>query len=315
MKNLEYKLSLGQWDFLFAVPCSVVDKYLNTADFVQIKVLLWALRNKSFSIKEACEELKITPEEFKSAFEFWSRLEVFPSKNKKTENEVKPEGTKQTASPSHISRRKPGGVYIASRIKESPEISMLMKEAEVILGRPISSSDSAVLIMLHDSQGLPVDVILMLLQYAVSIGKGNMRYIETMGINWAISGVDNIEAAENKINNLSKNSLLWRRFEGLIGIEHRSPTPSEEELVVKWYDEWHLGDELIKYAYDICVDTKGKYNIRYMDGILKRWYAKGIFTLEQAKESKNKFKNQRSSSSARSYNIEEFKNYSIFKDE
>ena len=67
MKNLEYKLSLGQWDFLFAVPCSVVDKYLNTADFVQIKVLLWALRNKSFSIKEACEELKITPEEFKSA--------------------------------------------------------------------------------------------------------------------------------------------------------------------------------------------------------------------------------------------------------
>lgn len=315
MKNLEYKLSFGQWDFLFAVPCSVVDKYLNTADFVQIKVLLWVLKNKSFSLKKACDELKITPEEFKSAFEFWSRLEVFPNSNKKAENENKREEIKQAVNKSVISRRKPGGVYIASRVKESPEISMLMKEAEVILGRPISSSDSAVLIMLHDSQGLPADVILMLLQYAVSIGKGNMRYVEAMGINWALSGVDNIQAAENKINNLSKNSLLWKRFEGLIGIEHRNPTPSEEELVVKWYDEWHLGDELIKYSYDICVDSKGKYNIRYMDGILKRWYAKGIFTLEQAKESKNKFKSQKSGSSARSYNIEEFKNYSIFKDE
>ena len=62
--------------------------------------------------------------------------------------------------------------------------------------------------------------------------------------------------------------------------------------------------------------SKGKYNIRYMDGILKRWYAKGnIHFGASEKESKNKFKNQMSSSSARAYNIEEFKNYSIFQDE
>ena len=56
--------------------------------------------------------------------------------------------------------------------------------------------------MLHDTDGLPVGVIIMLMQYAVSVGKGNIKYIEKMAISWANEEIDTVEKAENKIRTL-----------------------------------------------------------------------------------------------------------------
>ena len=309
---MEYKLNLGEWEFIFPVPCSVVDKYLKDAGFVEVKALLWILRNKEVNISKACSDLAVTKEEFSSAFEFWKRLGLFSIKGS-SENAESKKDDKEVKKNMPMRYQRPNSSHIASRIRQSSEIAFLMREAAVILARPISSGDSAVLLMLHDNEGLPSDVILMLLQYAVSIGKCSMRYIQTMGNNWALCGIDSIEKAEKKINDLNSSSIIWKRFEDLIGIERRTPTSSEEEIVLRWYKEWNLGDELIKYAYDICVDTKGKYSIRYMDGILKRWHAKGIVTKQQAKGSRNYFKNRKANEGASSYSVEEYEDYIMSK--
>ncbi len=309
---MEYKLNLGNWEFIFPVPCSVVDKYLKDASFLDVKVLLWVLRNKEINLSKACLDLAITNDEFNSSLEFWKKLGLFSvqgsfnlSENKEDGGEVKKNVP--------IRYQRPSSSYVASRIRQSSEIAFLMREASIILARPISSGDSAILLMLHDNEGLPSDVILMLLQYAVSIGKGSMRYIQTMGSNWALCGIDSIEKAEKKINDLNSSSIIWKRFEDLIGIERRTPTSSEEEIVLKWYKNWGIGDELIKYAYDICVDTKGKYSVRYMDGILKRWHAKGIVTKEQAKGNRNFFNNRKERESASSYTVEQYEDYIMSK--
>lgn len=314
MRALNYKLNLGKWDFIFAVPCSLVDKYINKADLSQIKVLLWLLRNKEIDSSKASKDLKISEVEFEKAIKFWEEAGFFSGESLDPSAEKNIESSRNVRKTSSDRYKKPTRAEVAMRIKESPEMSHLIKEAEVILGRLITVTDQAVLIMLHDNEGLPIDVILMLLQYAVSVGKSNTKYIENMGINWAASGIDSLEKAENKISSLNRNNLLWKRFENLIGIAHRAASSSEDEIVLKWYDEWNLSDELIKLAYEKCIDKIGKYSIKYMDGILKRWYAKGIFTISQVKEERYSYKARKSQKTPESFSVEDLK-YNIFGDE
>jgi len=322
---LEYKLKLGDWSCIFAVPCSVVDKYISTADINQLRILLWVLRNSGREIdaQKACTDLKLTLKDFNKNFLYWYKKGVFSTEASQdleesevkldppeAENVISAEFSKRNSTKYH----RPDNLHVSSRIKESKEISLLMREAETVLGRPISSVDSAILIMLHDNEGLPVDVILMLIQYSTSIGKFNLRYIEQVGMSWAAAGIDSISKAETKIKSLNHTSSLWKRFQALVGLEIRACTSYEEKIITKWYDDWKLDDELIKYAYEICVDSKGKYAIRYIDGILKKWYAQKINTVHQAKSFQETYKCQKSDFKAMevSYNIEEYEKYSIF---
>ncbi len=321
---MNYNLDLGEWGGVFAVPNSVVDKQISKLSFDQLKVLLWVLRNSSgkIEVEKACNELEITREKFDEVFIYWKDRGVFSNKNSGIEFNEKDNIDTPPVSPvskkplemnlKKVYFRNPDSSYVASRIGQSTEISFLMNEAQNMLGRPISSSDCSVLLMLHDSEGLPVNVILMLIQYAVSIGKAGLRYIQATGINWAKSGIDSVEKAESKIQSLNHVNILWNQFQNLIGLEKRLPTSYEEEILIKWYDNWKLPNDLIKYAYEICVDSKGKYAIRYMDGILKKWYAQNVCTMEQAKKVQSVHRTKRAQIKETSYDMEWYENYDIF---
>lgn len=321
-----YNINLGKWNSVFAVPSEFVDKYIVPSNEAQIKVFLWMLRHggEKLGLSEMADSLKLTQEEVKKSVIYWQERDLI-SESEYEENS----GFKETCNSSvskniclnespkkETSRyQRPNSFSIASRIESSTDIHFLMQEAQVILGRPISNGDSAALLMLHDNDGLPIDVIIMLLQYAVSIGKANIKYIEKTGINWASEGIDDLERAEKKIQSLNQANIAWKRFENIIGIYHRSPSAREEEAVSRWFDEWNYSDELIKEAYDRCVNANGKYVLKYMDSIVKRWRNQGIVTLEQALMENSARKGKKSFSkedNKASYSIDEYENYNIF---
>lgn len=326
-RKVIYSLNMGIWNSIFAVPSEIVDKYINESGEAEIKVLLYLLRmgNKKLEVCELSKALNFSEEKISRALDLWVRRDIIKCadefEHKVSCDEVLP-NTDVKATP-ELSRKnlqryqKPDNLYISNRIKTSKDINFLMQEAQVILGRPLSNGDLGSLIVLHDNEGLPVDVIIMLLQYAVGIGKLGMRYIEKMGISWAQQGIDNLEKAEKKITDLNTISLNWKKFESIIGIDHRAPTAREEEAVMRWINDWNYTDELIKEAYDRCVNANGKYILKYMDSIIKRWHTQGIFTIEQAlmENNKNRFKNRTNKGENKpSYNIADYENYSIFDD-
>ena len=51
-----------------------------------------------------------------------------------------------------------------------------------------------------------------------------------------------------------------------------------------WVKKWKFSDDVLKYAYDKCIEAIGKYQIKYVNSILERWNRSGIKTLEQAKK-------------------------------
>lgn len=55
------------------------------------------------------------------------------------------------------------------------------------------------LLYLYDTAGLPAEVILMVIEYAVGAGKYHMRYIEKVALDWADRGIDTIDKAEQHL--------------------------------------------------------------------------------------------------------------------
>ncbi len=212
---------------------------------------------------------------------------------------------------------RPDPAYIAERMNSDPEIAALLNEAQYIFGRPVSHNENAGILMMHDNDGLPVEVILMLLTYGIENKKG-MRYIEAMGKSWANEGILTPEQADEKIRKLDESRDSWRKVQSILGLEFRSPSASEEEMYSTWIRVWKFSDEMIKEAYDRCINAIGKYRASYVNSILMRWHQSNIKTIEQAKaDQKSKAKKKKDSggsSGNSSFDIDDLDDLAMFDD-
>lgn len=336
---MSFSIDLGCWNSVFVVPCDVVDKHIKLAGSAQLKVLLWILRHsgENFTVDDLGVSLSMNKADVNDAMQYWIETKIITENNgiiepakdnlktvdlKCNNNENRNlqgsilKDNKRFMSRSVSRPQKPDSEFLAKRISESEEIAFLMQEAQVILGKPISTGDSATLLMLHDTDGLPVDVIIMLLQYAVSVGKGHMRYIEKVGIRWADEGIDSLEKAEKKIRYLSDMKKAWSIVEKITGIEHHSPTLNEKKFADKWVNEWNFTDDMIREAYERCVDNTGRFTFKYTDKILERWLKMNIKNIKEANEEKNASKRSKlkQENNKPSYDIEAYEKRNIFGD-
>lgn len=201
--------------------------------------------------------------------------------------------------------QKPDYVFTSQRLAVDEELKILVGEAQTALGKVLSNSDIATLLMLKDTCGLPLDVIIMLIQYCISIDKGNMRAIEKIGIGWADEGIDTLEAADDKIRRVKQMNKNFSIVSSAFGLKNvGSPTKKQLEYSEKWVGEWKFSPEMLREAYERCVDSKGAMKFSYIDGILKRWNSNGIKNkkeLEKFESSPDK----KNSTRKTSYNIDE----------
>lgn len=212
---------------------------------------------------------------------------------------------KQTNFVSVTRLQKPDYVFTAQRLAVDEELGFLVNEVQTVLGKTLSNSDISTLLMLKDTCGLPLDVILMLVNYCLSINKGNMRTIEKIGISWADDGIDCVEAADNKIRRIKQSSMNFSTVSSAFGMTNiGSPTKKQLEYSDKWVGEWRFSSDMLREAYERCVDTKSTLNFRYIDGILKRWYSNSIKNLNDL-QSFEKSASKTSDKRKASYDIDE----------
>lgn len=330
---MSYKINLGAWGSVFAVPSTLVDSHLKIATESQLKVLLYILRNSDAdnSVDSISKAVCVHPEEVKNAVNFWIERGLVAStsdsltytQDNNSEDraiecvKVDDEPVKK---PRQLSRpQKPDHRFVAKRLDESKELSQFMDEVQLALANPISDADTATLIMLHDTDGLPCDVLMLLINYCVSIGKGNMRAIERMGTQWGAEGIYTLQLAEEKIIRLSQSENAWSRVSKLFGLKNiGSPTKAQLNFADTWCNEWKFSDDMLLEAYERCVNTKGEYNIKYINAILSKWNSSSIYNLDDLKkadESNSKSKKIKGKSEVEhkaSYNIDDFDNNSLF---
>lgn len=305
---MSIKINLGAWSSVFAVPSKIVDEGLKFSDGVKLKVLLYVLRNsdKEFDDKDISNGTGVNVTDIPEALDYWVSLGILSKVNDaytlpestKTDNSNKEniekiatnnnselenkhsEKEEKTEPKQHFTvtrPQKPDYVFTSQRLAVDEELALLVNEAQSVFGKTLANSDISTLLMLKDTCGLPLDVILMLIQYCISIGKGNMRTVEKIGIGWADDGIYTLEAADNKIRQIKQTSKNFAVVSSAFGLSNAgTPTKKQLEYGDKWVGEWKFSPEMLREAYERCVDTKGMMNFKYIDGILKRWNANGI---------------------------------------
>ena len=79
---MEYRLHMGPWNSVFAVPTALVDRYLKLAGKEQLQVLLWMLRHggEAFSPEALAQELTLDQDAVLDALDYWQQEGLLASR-------------------------------------------------------------------------------------------------------------------------------------------------------------------------------------------------------------------------------------------
>lgn len=310
----------------FSVPAEVADRHLKLAGAAQLKVLLWLLRHAAEkpSSEDIAKALNMQHADVCDAMQYWIENGIVTQDGQAP---VEPE-IPSYASPERVVvaeqlveqavSAKPTAEQIVKRTKESPEIHFMLNEAQHKLGRTIGYDSQATLLMICDSYGLPVEVLLMLIEYCVSIGKGSISYIAKAAKSWSDREIDSLEKADEQIRILRRCEGLWKQLCEMTGISTPRPTSAQSAYLRQWSNEFGFDIEMIYLAYEEMANHTDKISFPYMNKVLANWHEAGIKTPEKLEKSKAQPKaeqkpvrKKKQTGYEASYDIEEFNRRSL----
>ncbi len=264
----------------FAFPNDVADKYLKLCKGEHLKVLIYILRNGS---DKSCEEIAVDTDvsvyDVKESILFWADTGILVCNN----------NTKEAEKNIAITRSlKPSREDVTKRGLEDPKLQYLLSQAQMIFGRNLKGNEMSTFCWLYDDLGLDASVILYIVQYAQQKNKANIRFIESLATDWYDKGVETILDAEEQVRLIALTEQAWNVICKVFGIEKRKPSKKESEWSYKWLAEWHISLEMLKHAYDICVDSKSKFSFAYVAKIIESWHNKGYKKPEDIPDGKPK---------------------------
>lgn len=282
---------------IFPVPDVLVDENIRLASVVQLKVMLYLLRHSKQSVtkEDISQALCLDVCDVADAMIFWEErglltrdienakqipqsqpVQLTQVHIEKAETTDSKKEKKQEKVVSDIPCSRPSHEQIAARCKESEELVHLFREAQQTLGKTVGYEGQSTLIMMHDTYGLPVEVILMAIEYAVSKNKTGFAYISKIGKAWSENEIDTIEAAEQYILEHNEVNDVWNKLRSLTQISNIYPTEKQHRYLNCWVKEYGYDVNIIYQAYEESVNNTGKFNMPYMDKIIRTWHGYGV---------------------------------------
>lgn len=262
------------------LPARVADEFLS-ADADSLRVLLWASRHHLAFDPAACgAALGLPPAVCTACIQTWVDRGV-----------LRPPAQKQPAVPAAAPARPAGrpmpvkplvGEVLAYQ-QAHPDFSSFVGEVSARLGKPVGHADTATLLYLLDTVGLPPEVILTEVMYAVSQGRGNMRYIEKIALDWADKELTTLAAVDEHIRYLERCRKAAVRVQTVLALDHPL-TAAQAQQAELWLGGWQVREDMLRRAAQMTVDKKGQLNLSYLGGILARWHDEGIDTPEKIPE-------------------------------
>lgn len=171
---------------------------------------------------------------------------------------------------------------VAKAITENSILSEIFVVAQSMLGKPLSTQDTITLYSFYDWLGFQPEIILLLLDHCVSMGKTNMNYIEKVALSWHEQGLFTAEAVTAHLEKVQSQKTFMYAVRKILGILDRNPTASEESYINSWCEKYNMSEEMVALAYDRCILQTQKLSLPYMDKIMQSWHSQGIHTVEAA---------------------------------
>ncbi len=308
---MKYSLNAGEWNSVFAVPTSVVDKYIKLAGAGSLKLLLYLMRHggKSFEASTLKDALGFRKDgELEDAAGFWvqrgilkveegvltATAEEAPVQQMLPEMEeiAKPEAaaTGSTKKATETSAAFYTAADIADRINSDKGVAYLFSEAQKLYGRLLKQPESRTILMLVDHYGLPAEVSAMLLKYCFKIQKTSTGYIQSVAQTWSDDGIRTATEADAQLSKLEHRFAAEEKLREAMQLTTKF-SPKQQNFIKTWIEEWEFSVDMIMHAYDLTLDNTGGMNFSYTNKILDNWRAANIRTREAAEQERISRKN------------------------
>lgn len=206
------------------VPNRFIDEYLAEANDAQIKVYLYLLRAMEAGIdtdiSDMADRFNYTEKDIIRALRFWEkqhllsieytsekdiagiRFEAFPNSATHTKASIVPLKIEKNepVNDSSTAPEKPNySLDQLSEFKRDKKIQQLLFVAEQYIKHPLKPDDIRTIFYLIDSLHFSNELVDYLIASCVDRGKKNFAYIEKVGIDWAICGVNSVKMAESSL--------------------------------------------------------------------------------------------------------------------
>lgn len=293
---MKYSVNFENMGAASAVPAAVVDQHLRLCGVLQLKVLLLLLRQgRAMSDQEIAAFLR--QDRRTSGMRRSTGRTAACSGPRGTGNMPRPQsgtGGSGCCPSREMAREEPRRTVIAAdsrrftraecaelAARDNTLISLLHKAQEII-GSTLTSMDMQCLTALYAYYGLSPEFILTVMGYCKSIDKLSMRYVEKTAASWQEKGIDTVPGAERYIDYLSRRHSNEGQVRAAFGINDRSLTTREKEMIASWYGELGYGIDVIRLAYERAVENTGKLSFAYINKVLQNWHREGVRTAADA---------------------------------
>lgn len=276
-----------------------LDIYMPTAPGDYVKVYLLGFRyaleskeGKRFTTHSLALNVGLTPQQVMDAWQYWQSkgiLRLTPTSDpenpdieflslktlhlKHTPDQPIALETGEEAAPAYTAT--------ATDLVEAHERKAyrdFFKSIDRLLQRPLVPNEELQILEWLQHYKIDRDVVLLAFQFAVKQKEvRSVNYVAGIVRNWHDQGLTTTESVQQF---LDSQQLHYKQYDTIfkyLGFHGRLPTEAEIKFMDKWLDRYHFSMEMILKACALTAGT-AKPSIKYINGILERWYQEGLTT-------------------------------------
>ena len=285
---MDLKWNYGQ--SVLVLPASVLSA---DATAEQLRVLLWLADDASLSGKPA--QLAKLADVDKSALadilDYWKSCGVLtdgkeaenasPTKSakKKTAEAVEKAPPKK---PLHRADELPtyNTEELSDMMEKRASLRILLDACQNIFGKMFNPHEINILFGMVDYLKLEDEYILILLAHCKRLEIKSFRQVERYAISLIDKGITTADALDACLQEMEAVHQIEGVIRQMFGLKSRALTAKERSAIEKWVS-YGYGEDVIRRAYEITVNSTGNASIPYANSILVRWHSEGLKTLEE----------------------------------
>ena len=295
---------------------------VRNADEEDLRVLVATLmleeksEDKTVAAKDICEALGIGEEELSASLKYWRGAGLITVPKKKAAKEEKSDKEEKSENKKLESAHKDGKLEKETMpTYTTEELTALMKkrkitstfrgEASRVYGKVFNQHEIEIIVRMIDYIGFNSECVLLLLSY-YSKQKKPLRYIEKAALAFYDDGITTAKELQQKLCAMDRIEEAEGQIRAMFGMTGRALTTKEKKYIASWVEKMNFSVEMIRLAYDKTVDNTHEASPAYANGILERWFADGIDTLEKVEAADEKRNEGKLGQVERSFDTNDF---------
>ena len=252
------------------LPSSLISSYTDV-DGAALKVALYLLTHNEASLDELKANLPLNENSILRSLNYWLENGLIDNSPQNNAEE------KINKSSIHLTHDE-----MSKAVLLNPELSTLLQESQVILGRELPLSESRVLIEIYQNYLPSVYGILNLESYWNTKVTSKKVITETLytAREWNNLNLSSEKEYEDQIKLMERHDDYICKVSAILSLSPDSLTRKQKKTIASWSDDYNYDPGFVSEV----LLRKSDATIPYINTVLKNWYKKGYKTISDTRD-------------------------------